>query len=123
MVWLVVFLGGGIGALLRYELGGWAQARMGSGFPWGTFAVNALGCLAIGVLATWIDERTGGAPLGRAFLLVGVLGGFTTFSSFGLETWRLIEDGQALAAAANAAASVAVCVVAVAIGAVLVRNV
>ena len=123
MLWLAIFLGGGTGALLRYELGGFVQARAGTGFPWGTFAVNALGCVAIGVLAAWIDERGGAGPLWRAFLLVGVLGGFTTFSSFGLETWRLAEDGRALAAAANAAASVAVCVAAVAVGSAIVRNV
>ena len=122
VTWLLVFAGGGIGALLRYELGGFVQARTGAAFPWGTFAVNALGCFAIGVLATWIDERAGAGPAWRVFLLVGVLGGFTTFSSFGLESWRLIEEGRALAAAGNASLSVAVCVAAVAAGAAIVRS-
>ncbi len=122
MTWLLVFAGGGIGALLRFELGGFVQARVGASFPWGTFAVNALGCLAIGAIATWMDERGAGSPAWRAFLVAGVLGGFTTFSAFGLDTWRLIEDGRAAAALANAAGSVVVCVVALALGVVLVRN-
>jgi len=121
VTWALVFVGGGLGALLRYELGGLVQARAGAAFPWGTFAVNALGCLAIGVLATWIDERGGASAAARAFLIAGLLGGFTTFSAFGLETWRLVEDGRALAAAGNAGASVVVCVAAVALGAALVR--
>jgi len=121
VTWALVFVGGGLGALLRYELGGLVQARAGAAFPWGTFAVNALGCLAIGVLATWIDERGGASAAARAFLIAGLLGGFTTFSAFGLETWRLVEAGRALAAAGNAGASVVVCVAAVALGAALVR--
>jgi CrcB protein len=119
--WLLVFLGGGIGAVLRYELGGWVQGHAGAAFPWGTFAVNALGCFAIGLLATAIDERHfGGLPV-RTFLLPGLLGGFTTFSSFGLETWRLLEAGMLAAALGNAAASVLVCVAGVAAGVALGR--
>jgi CrcB protein len=121
MRWLWIFAGGGLGAVLRYELGGWVQAHGGSAFPWGTFAVNALGCFAIGLVATWIDERAGGGPELRAFLLTGVLGGFTTFSAFGLETWRLAEEAALLSATANALGSVAVCLVAVATGVALAR--
>lgn len=121
MRWLWIFLGGGAGAVLRYELGGWVQAQGGAAFPWGTFAVNALGCLAIGVLATWIDERAGGGADLRAFLLTGLLGGFTTFSAFGLETWRLVEAGALGGAAANAVGSVVVCLAAVAAGAAIAR--
>ncbi|RIK99567.1 MAG: fluoride efflux transporter CrcB [Proteobacteria bacterium] len=122
MQWWLVFLGGGLGAWLRYELGGLAQARLGPSFPWGTFAVNAFGCLAIGLVATWIDERGIAGPAWRTFLVAGVLGGFTTFSSFGLETFRLIEDGRVVAAATNAGASVVVCVAAVAAGVVIGRS-
>lgn len=123
MRWLWIFVGGGLGAVLRYELGGWVQARGGATFPWGTFAVNALGCFAIGLVATWIDERqAGGGPDLRLFLVAGMLGGFTTFSAFGLETWRLVEDAAFAAAAANAIGSVAVCVAAVAAGVALARN-
>jgi CrcB protein len=119
--WLSIFVGGGLGAVLRYELGGWVQGHAGTALPWGTFAVNALGCLAIGLLATWIDERAGGGPALRAFLLTGVLGGFTTFSAFGLETWRLVESGALAGAAANAVGSMLVCVAAVATGAAIAR--
>jgi CrcB protein len=123
MQWLLVFVGGGLGAILRFELGGFVQARAGAAFPWGTFAVNAIGCAAIGLLATWIDERAVGDARWRAFLVTGVLGGFTTFSAFGLETWRLVEDGALAAALANALGSVVTCVAAVAAGVAIARNV
>jgi CrcB protein len=116
MRWILVFLGGGLGSLLRFELGGLVQARSGPAFPWGTFSVNALGCLAIGVLATWFDERVERGHDARLFLIAGVLGGFTTFSTFGLETYRLLEDARYAAALGNAAGSFAVCLTAVAIG-------
>ena len=121
MHWLLLFLGGGIGAVLRYELGGWVQAGAGPAWPWGTLAVNALGCFAIGLVATWIDERGGAGVAWRLFLVPGLLGGFTTFSAFGLETWRLLEQGALAAAAGNALGSVAVCLAGVAAGVVLGR--
>jgi CrcB protein len=121
MTWLLVFAGGGLGALLRYELGGWVQARAGADLPWGTFAVNAVGCMAIGWLATWIDERGGANPSWRMFAIPGLLGGFTTFSAFGLETWRLAEAGRLAAAGANAAGSFALCIAAVGLGVVIAR--
>ena len=122
MRWSWVFLGGGLGAVLRYELGGWVQAHAGPAFPWGTFFVNAIGCFAIGLLATLIDERgVGGAGL-RSFLIPGLLGGFTTFSAFGLETWRLTEQAAWSAAAGNTLGSVIVCGIAVAAGVALGRS-
>jgi CrcB protein len=119
--WILVFLGGGLGSLLRFELGGFVQSRIGPAFPWGTFAVNALGCFAIGVLATWFDERGAAGSETRLFLIAGLLGGFTTFSSFGLETFRLLEEAHYLAALGNAAGSVAVCLAALAIGVAIGR--
>jgi CrcB protein len=121
MRWLAVFAGGGLGALCRYGLAGWVQDATGSFFPWGTFVVNASGCLAIGVVATLLEERSLLGPTWRLFLLVGVLGGYTTFSSFGLETLRLLESGDWLRAAANAAGSVVLGIAAVVGGAALVR--
>lgn len=121
MRWTCVFLGGGLGALLRFELAGWVQGRGGASFPWGTFAVNVLGCFVIGLLATWIDERTGAGAAARLFLVPGLLGGFTTFSAFGLETWRLLEGAAFGAAAANAVGSVLVCLAAVAAGVAIAR--
>ena len=119
--WLVIFVGGGLGAMLRYGFGGLVQRAIGSFFPWGTFVVNASGCLAIGILATLLEERSLLGPSWRLFLLVGVLGGYTTFSSFGLETWRLVETGDWLRAAANAGGSVALGLGAVACGVALAR--
>lgn len=119
--WILVFLGGGLGSLLRFELGGFVQSRIGPAFPWGTFSVNAVGCFAIGVLATWFDEKGGAGAETRLFLLAGLLGGFTTFSGFGLETFRLLEDARYLAAFGNAAGSVIVCLAALAIGIAFAR--
>jgi CrcB protein len=119
--WILVFLGGGLGSLLRFELGGFVQSRIGPAFPWGTFSVNALGCLAIGVLATWFDEKGGAGSETRLFVIAGLLGGFTTFSSFGLETFRLLEAARYAAALANAAGSFVVCLTAVAIGVAIGR--
>jgi CrcB protein len=113
---VLVFLGGGLGAALRFLIAGTVQERVGPAFPWGTFAVNALGCFAIGVLATWFQERDGTSIGAQMFWIPGVLGGFTTFSAFGLETVRLLEGAQWAAAFGNVLGSVAVCLAAVALG-------
>lgn len=76
-------------------------------FPAGTLAVNLLGCLAIGLVAALVEERGALDPAARVFLLVGVLGGFTTFSTFGYETVALVRDGNLLLAGGNVAASLA----------------
>ncbi len=113
----LVFLGGGIGASLRHLLGGAVQALAKSAtFPWGTFAVNVSGCFVIGLLAQLAETR--GVPSGQArtFLFVGVLGGYTTFSSFGNETLNLLRGGEALAAAANAGGQLVLGLLAVALG-------
>ncbi len=90
---LLVMLGGAIGAGMRHLVGMATLARFGHGFPWGTLAVNLTGGLLIGLLAGWL-ARSGGSEATRLFLAVGVLGGFTTFSAFSLETWLMIERGQ-----------------------------
>jgi fluoride exporter len=97
---LLVALGGAIGAGGRYALGGWLHAQLGAGFPWGTFAVNVLGSLAIGVV---LGLAQGGnlSPGASVFLAVGVLGGFTTFSSFSYETMQLLSAGQTGASLLN----------------------
>ena len=122
MKWLVLFAGGGVGAALRYALGLWVDERTGPGFPWGTFAVNVAGCFAIGVLATMADEHAWISPPARLLLVTGLLGGFTTFSTFGMETWQLVEDGAGWLALANAGGSVVAGVAAVVLGAVLTRQ-
>ncbi len=122
MKWLLLFVGGGLGASLRFALAAWVDARAPVAFPWGTLAVNAVGCFAIGLLATFADEHHLLSAGGRLFLVAGVLGGFTTFSTFGLETWTLIEDGAFPLAVANAVGSVVVGLFAVIAGVVIARQ-
>lgn len=95
---LWVGLGGFLGSALRYLLGGWVQRLAPvADFPAGTLAVNVLGCLAIGGVAGLVELRHGLGPGVRLFLLVGLLGGFTTFSSFAWETLELARSGTAAA--------------------------
>lgn len=122
MKWLILFAGGGAGAMLRHAVGLFVDARTGPGFPWGTFAVNVVGCFAIGVLATLADEHAAISPTTRLLLVTGLIGGFTTFSTFGMETWQLVEDGAVWLALANAGGSLAAGLAAVVLGAVLARQ-
>lgn len=95
MKFALVGLGGLIGALLRYSLGGALnRIRVGASFPYETLAINVAGCLAIGALAGLAESRGVLGPSTRAFLFIGLLGGFTTFSTFGYETFQLLRDGQ-----------------------------
>jgi fluoride exporter len=103
---LLVMLGGAIGAGARHLVGVAALSRLGPGFPWGTLAVNLAGGLLIGLLAGWF-ARAGASETLRLFAAVGVLGGFTTFSAFSLETFLMIERGQPGMAIFYVAASVA----------------
>ena len=121
MRWLLLFIGGGIGTIFRYQLSGLVQDQLGSAFPWGTFVVNVTGCIAIGLFATLADERGMLGSPARLFLMVGVTGGYTTFSTFGLETWRLLQAGELAPAFANAAGSVVVGLVGLVIGVFLGR--
>jgi CrcB protein len=102
---LLVMIGGAIGAGLRYEVGRVSLRLMGPAFPWGTLAVNLLGGLLMGVLAGSLARVDGGEPA-RLLIGVGILGGFTTFSAFSLETWNLATRGQSGLALAYVAASV-----------------
>lgn len=110
--YVLVALGGGLGAALRYWLQGLVHARTGAGFPYGTLAVNVFGCLVIGVLMVSFEERFLATPGLRLFLTVGILGGFTTFSSFSYETLALSRDGDFLLALANVGFSVVSCLLA-----------
>jgi CrcB protein len=98
---LIVMLGGALGAGARHLVG----ARYGPGFPWGTLTVNLAGGLLMGLLAGWL-ARAGGSEAARLFFAVGVLGGFTTFSAFSLETFLMIERSQYGLAALYVCASV-----------------
>jgi CrcB protein len=104
---LLVAAGGALGALARYGVSLGMTRAAGPAFPWGTLLVNVAGCLVMGGLIPFLTGE--GARLGeraRLFLGVGVLGGFTTFSAFGLETWGLVARGRAGLAAVYVAASV-----------------
>jgi fluoride exporter len=97
-----VGIGGFLGALARYGLGGLVHRIPGtSGFPYGTLVVNLLGCLLVGVLAGLMEGRQMFTPEFRLFAVVGVLGGFTTFSTFGIESFMLMRDGEYLRVVAN----------------------
>ena len=98
--WLLVAVAGAAGTLFRYGLGGWLARATGGTFPWETLAINTFGSLAIGVLAGLVDRGALLPPPLRMALMVGFLGGFTTFSTFALETMRLAEGAEWSAAAA-----------------------
>jgi len=104
-IWVGV--GGFLGSMLRYWTTGVVQALSHSiGFPYGTLAVNVAGCFAIGFLSALAETRGVFTPEARAFVFVGILGGFTTFSTFGNETMDLLQGGERSLALANVGASV-----------------
>lgn len=109
---LAVAAGGALGSVARYLCVGWVMALVGTpgGFPWGTLAVNAVGGLIMGALVEAMARGTGVSAELRAFLAVGVLGGFTTFSSFSLEVVLLWQRGEPAQAGAYVVASVALAV-------------
>lgn len=118
--YLWIALGSALGGMARHWIGGMAAARIAGPFPWGTFLVNVTGSFLIGVLAA-IPETS--LPVtGKAFLIVGVLGGYTTFSAFSLQTMMLMKDGASAMAVAYAVASVAACPVAAGLGWALMRR-
>ncbi|MGR4064553.1 MAG: fluoride efflux transporter CrcB [Vulcanimicrobiaceae bacterium] len=102
-----VGLGGAIGSILRFAVATIAAQRLGPGFPWGTLVINVTGSFVIGVVAELVQTRlVGSAPLVRSFLMIGVLGGYTTFSTFSLDMLTLVGDRAPFLAAAYAVASV-----------------
>jgi len=99
---LLIGTGGFLGSILRYLISSYVQQLSKSTpFPFGTLAVNVLGCAAIGFLAELADQRGVISGETRAFLIVGILGGFTTFSAFGNETMTLLRNGELLLAGGN----------------------
>jgi CrcB protein len=103
-----VAAGGAIGSASRYLLAGLVHRFTSAFFPYGTFAVNTLGCLLFGVIFGLTEQRFAVSPAIRAFLLIGVLGGFTTFSSYAFESFQLMRDAQYLRASINVAGQVVV---------------
>ncbi len=121
---VLVFVGAGLGGVLRHGVNVGVGRIAGAGFPWGTLAVNVAGGLAMGLLAGWLALRADWAASqqARLFLATGLLGGFTTFSAFSLDALLLWERGAALQAAAYVAASVALSIGALAAGLAIVRG-
>lgn len=115
---LLVGVGGFLGAIARYGVGkGLSQfSDAAHWIPYGTLAVNVIGCLVIGLVSGFLDQREGVSVALRAFIFVGILGGFTTFSAFGYETFTLVRSGELGAAASNIAIQVAAGLVAVWLG-------
>ena len=98
-----IFLAGGLGTLARYYLGAQVQNTMGAGFPWGTLAINLLGCFAFGIIFSAAQERALIGPEARTILLVGFMGAFTTYSTFIAESGQLLASREYLFALANIA--------------------
>ena len=115
-----VMVGGAFGAGARHFVGATMLARLGPGWPWWTLAVNIVGGFLMGLLVGLL-VKTGGSEQVRLFLGVGVLGGFTTFSAFSLETWMMIERGELVVAIGYAGASLIGSVVALGLGLWLTR--
>ena len=104
---LWVGFGGFFGSIGRYLLSGYIQHLMkGTGFPYGTLVVNLVGCLLIGFLSQWVGARGFLSPETRLFVFMGLLGGFTTFSTFSNETMNLWQTGESVAALTNVAVHV-----------------
>jgi len=116
-----VAIGGAAGAVMRWLMAGAVQRWAGSAFPWGTFAVNALGSFLLGFLFVWLIERSTASELVRLALTVGMLGAFTTFSTYSLESIRLLQEGALGMAAANVMGQVVVCLVLTWLGIQLAR--
>lgn len=117
----IVALGGALGAVCRYLAGNAISKAVGSALPWGTFLINLGGCFAMGLLMTVIVERELLPAAWRLFFCVGLLGGFTTFSSFGYEALMLLAEGNILAAAGYAGGSVVFGLVAAGVGVLAAR--
>jgi len=119
---MLVGVGGFLGSVLRYLVGGWVHRLLDNPwFPYGTLVVNLVGCLVIGFLGGLADNRQVFSPESRLFVFIGILGGFTTFSSFAYETSAFLNDGQVVAASFNVGLQVLLGLVAVWIGGCLSR--
>jgi CrcB protein len=118
---LSVGIGGFFGAIARYGLSGLVHRYSEGEFPYGTLVVNVLGCLAIGVLMSLVEDRQLFRPEMRSFLMIGLLGSFTTFSTLGYETYKLWQDHEYQFAFLNVGANVVLGITAVALGRIAVR--
>ena len=107
--WLAVFIGGGLGSLLRYAIGSFVQSQFKTVFPIATFISNLLSCLFFAATLVYFSEKLAQQALYKMFLLVGFCGGFSTFSAFSYETAELIKNGNWMVAVANILLSFTIC--------------
>ena len=120
ITYLWIALGGALGSMARYGCSSLVARMVGETFPWGTLLINVVGSFVIGFFATLTgpDGRVLVAPDARQFVMVGICGGYTTFSSFSLQTLNLVRGGDMIAAGGNIVASVVLCLLAVWLGSV-----
>ncbi|GAV20715.1 CrcB protein [Mariprofundus micogutta] len=119
---LAVAIGGAAGAVMRWLMASGIQKMAGGGFPWGTFAVNAIGSFLLGFLFVWLIERSTASELVRLALTVGFLGAFTTFSTYSLESIRLLQEGALALAFGNVLGQVIICLTLTWLGIQLART-
>jgi CrcB protein len=124
MMYVWIALGSALGGVARYACSGLAARLIGETFPWGTLIVNVTGSFVIGFVATLSepDGRYYLSSTARQFLMTGICGGYTTFSSFSLQTLNLVRDGEWLPAGANIVGSVVLCLAAVWLGHILAAS-
>lgn len=118
---LAVAAGGAAGAVMRWLMASGIQRMAGGAFPWGTFVVNALGSFLLGFLFVWLIERSSASELMRLALTVGFLGAFTTFSTYSLESIRLLQEGAFTLAFGNIVGQIILCLLLTWLGVQLAR--
>ena len=121
--YLMVGIGGALGSILRFWIGGFMSDRLGLRFPYGTFFVNCTGSFLIGFIVTILAERTHWSPNWRYLIPIGFIGGYTTFSTFELEVFRSFQDGELLVAGLNVVLSVVIGFVSVWLGVITGRTI
>lgn len=119
--YVMLGIGGALGAIARYQVATWVQARVAAGFPWGTFWVNVSGCLVMGIVTTLLTERLVVNPQWRFLIPIGFIGSYTTFSTFELELFRANTEGAWLIGGAYLVGSVLAGYIALWLGVVLAR--
>ncbi len=118
MKYVIIAVGGAIGSMLRYWVGAYVSGRMGARFPYGTFVINVTACFLIGLVMTVLTEKTQWSPNWRYLIPIGFLGGYSTFSSFEYETFRVFQNSELLVAGLNVVLSVGIGFLAVWLGVV-----
>jgi CrcB protein len=121
--YLIVALGGALGSMLRFWAGGYVGSRLGTRFPYGTFVINLTASFLIGFVMTLLAERTHWSPNWRYLIPIGFIGGYSTFSTFEYETFRVFQDGEFLIVGLNIVGSVALGFLSVWLGVITGRTI